>query len=140
MGVVWKRINDTGKNWRHVYKVCDLFEVDYYHNFYILHLNPLMKDLLLSASFARYVLGLFLTRDCARHFFVLVLMSSSFFACHFIKLVTYLSFTVSHVLHMRRTYILKMYFHRNLCQIFMCFWLCICSGNGVSCLVFFTRL
>jgi hypothetical protein len=22
MAVLWKRINDTGKNWRHVYKVC----------------------------------------------------------------------------------------------------------------------
>ncbi|MEQ2257997.1 hypothetical protein XENORESO_000642 [Xenotaenia resolanae] len=22
MGMVWKRLNDSGKNWRHVYKVC----------------------------------------------------------------------------------------------------------------------
>lgn len=22
MSIIWKRINDTGKNWRHVYKVC----------------------------------------------------------------------------------------------------------------------
>lgn len=25
MAVIWKRVNDTGKNWRHVYKVCDDF-------------------------------------------------------------------------------------------------------------------
>lgn len=23
MGMVWKRLNDSGKNWRHVYKVSD---------------------------------------------------------------------------------------------------------------------
>ena len=26
MAVIWKRINDTGKNWRHVYKVCNFYE------------------------------------------------------------------------------------------------------------------
>lgn len=25
MGMVWKRLNDSGKNWRHVYKVLYLF-------------------------------------------------------------------------------------------------------------------
>lgn len=25
MGMVWKRLNDSGKNWRHVYKVCVYF-------------------------------------------------------------------------------------------------------------------
>ena len=25
MGMLWRRLNDHGKNWRHVYKVCKLY-------------------------------------------------------------------------------------------------------------------
>lgn len=32
MSMVWKRLNDHGKNWRHVYKVCVCFQMYLYSN------------------------------------------------------------------------------------------------------------
>ena len=34
MAVIWKRINDTGKNWRHVYKVCNFYDFFIFYLFF----------------------------------------------------------------------------------------------------------
>ena len=34
MGMLWKRLNDHGKNWRHVYKVRNIYLHNYAENMY----------------------------------------------------------------------------------------------------------
>uniref|UniRef100_A0A665UKN1 ENTH domain-containing protein n=2 Tax=Percomorphaceae TaxID=1489872 RepID=A0A665UKN1_ECHNA len=69
MGMVWKRLNDSGKNWRHVYKV--ILENKLFGRFDKLMLT--MSSLILCFSstllaFLRFEFSFFLATDYSPHY------------------------------------------------------------------------